>query len=123
MKHRTQPSRRDLLASSTAAAVVGATPVLGRRGESREVLKVGLVGCGGRGTGAAAQALRADPNTKLVALADAVAALLVDVRTDRERAFLPLIADQLKEELNIKAVRDAREQGGLLSLSVKPNLP
>ncbi len=52
-----------------------------------------------------------------------LAALLVDVRTDRERAFLPLIADQLKEELNIKSVRDAREQGGLLSLSVKPNLP
>jgi isoleucyl-tRNA synthetase len=52
-----------------------------------------------------------------------LAALLVDVPTDRERAFLPLIADQLKEELNIKAVRDAREQGGLLSLSVKPNLP
>ena len=71
MTHRTQPSRRDLLVSSTAAAVVGATPVLGRRGESKEVLKVGLIGCGGRGTGAAAQALRADPNTKLVALCDA----------------------------------------------------
>jgi predicted dehydrogenase len=34
-------------------------------------LKVGLVGCGGRGTGAAVQALRADPNVKLVALGDA----------------------------------------------------
>lgn len=75
MTHRAQPSRRDLLVSGTAAAaaVAGATPVLGRRGESREVLKVGLVGCGGRGTGAAAQALRADPNTRLVALADAFA--------------------------------------------------
>jgi predicted dehydrogenase len=34
-------------------------------------LKVGLVGCGGRGLGAAAQALTADANSKLVALADA----------------------------------------------------
>ena len=34
-------------------------------------LKVGLVGCGGRGTGAAAQALQADANVKLVALGDA----------------------------------------------------
>jgi predicted dehydrogenase len=34
-------------------------------------LRVGLVGCGGRGTGAAVQALRADPNVKLVALGDA----------------------------------------------------
>ena len=36
-------------------------------------LKVGLVGCGGRGTGAAAQALTADPNTELVAMGDAFA--------------------------------------------------
>ena len=34
-------------------------------------LKLGLVGCGGRGSGAALQALRADPNTELVAVADA----------------------------------------------------
>ncbi|MFO1486617.1 MAG: Gfo/Idh/MocA family oxidoreductase [Verrucomicrobiaceae bacterium] len=39
--------------------------------DSNETLKVGLIGCGGRGTGAAAQALTADYNTKLVALADA----------------------------------------------------
>ena len=52
-----------------------------------------------------------------------LAELLVDLRTDREREFLPLIADQLKEELNVKAVRDARGQGGLLIIAVKPNLP
>ena len=33
-------------------------------------LKVGLVGCGGRGSGAAAQALNAHPNNELTALAD-----------------------------------------------------
>jgi len=36
-----------------------------------DTLKVGLVGCGGRGTGAALQALKADENTVLWALADA----------------------------------------------------
>src|SRR3954470_13644346 len=36
-----------------------------------DTLKVGLIGCGGRGTGAAAQALNADPNVVLVAMADA----------------------------------------------------
>jgi myo-inositol 2-dehydrogenase / D-chiro-inositol 1-dehydrogenase len=41
------------------------------RGGKREVLRVGLVGCGGRGTGAAAQALRADGDTELVAMGDA----------------------------------------------------
>jgi predicted dehydrogenase len=34
-------------------------------------IKVGLVGCGGRGTGAAEQALTADSGTRLVAMADA----------------------------------------------------
>lgn len=34
-------------------------------------LKVGLIGCGGRGTGAAEQALNADPNVVLSAMADA----------------------------------------------------
>src|SRR5205823_3225457 len=34
------------------------------------VLRIGLIGCGGRGTGAAVQALRADPNTTLVAMGD-----------------------------------------------------
>ena len=36
-----------------------------------DVLKVGLIGCGGRGTGAAAQALKADRNVKLTAMGDA----------------------------------------------------
>jgi predicted dehydrogenase len=36
-----------------------------------DTLRVGLVGCGGRGTGAASQALHADPNVELVALGDA----------------------------------------------------
>lgn len=35
-----------------------------------DVLKIALVGCGGRGSGAAAQALMADPDTQLVAMAD-----------------------------------------------------
>jgi len=34
-------------------------------------LKIALVGCGGRGTGAAVQALKADDNVELVAMADA----------------------------------------------------
>ena len=36
-----------------------------------EVLKVGLIGCGGRGTGAATQALMADSRVKLTAMGDA----------------------------------------------------
>ena len=36
----------------------------------KPTLKVGLVGCGGRGTGAAAQALQADPDVVLTAMGD-----------------------------------------------------
>lgn len=36
-----------------------------------DTLKVGLIGCGGRGTGAAEQALNADPNVVLYGMADA----------------------------------------------------
>ena len=36
-----------------------------------DVIKIGLIGCGGRGTGATAQALSTSQNLKLVAMADA----------------------------------------------------
>lgn len=65
-------SRRHFLKTSSAAVVCGAIGVsVGRAQKSPgETLRVGLVGCGGRGTGAAAQALAADSNVKLVAMGD-----------------------------------------------------
>ena len=41
-----------------------------------DVIKIGLIGCGGRGSGAALNALGADPNTRLVAMGDAFADML-----------------------------------------------
>src|SRR5688572_18222759 len=65
-------SRRQFI--NTSAALT-APLALGSLAESRAqeaaTLRVGLVGCGGRGTGAAAQAMNADKNVKLVAMADA----------------------------------------------------
>jgi myo-inositol 2-dehydrogenase / D-chiro-inositol 1-dehydrogenase len=70
----TGASRRDFLATS-AVAVAGASlaalPSLGNvHAAGSDVLKIGLIGCGDRGTGAATQALNADPHTKLVAMGD-----------------------------------------------------
>jgi predicted dehydrogenase len=63
-------SRRTFLAASTAA--LGALSLArSAHAAGDDVLKIGLIGCGGRGSGAASQALRADPNVKLVALGDA----------------------------------------------------
>ncbi len=51
-------------------AATGLTvPLVHAAGSS--TIKLGLVGCGGRGSGAAEQALTADSNAKLVAMADA----------------------------------------------------
>jgi predicted dehydrogenase len=69
-------SRRQFLKASAATAVAGAAlsqlpTAAAARLQGRQILKIGLIGCGGRGTGAATQALRADPNVKLWAMADA----------------------------------------------------
>ena len=64
-------TRRDFLKTSAAAATalsLAAVPLV--HADGNDTLKVGLIGCGGRGTGAAAQALRADRNVKLWALGD-----------------------------------------------------
>jgi predicted dehydrogenase len=70
------PSRREFLKTSAVAGVTGT--LLSTFGsparvyaDGDEVIKVGLIGCGGRGTGAANQALRADPKARLVAMGDA----------------------------------------------------
>jgi len=68
------PSRRDFMKTTGLAAAAAAVPLsvpAGVHAAGSDVLKIGLVGCGGRGTGAAAQALRADPNVRLVAMGDA----------------------------------------------------
>jgi len=68
----TQTTRRNFLKTSAAAAMAGSLTI-GRSAHAAgdETLKVGLIGCGGRGTGAAANALNADENAKLIAMGDA----------------------------------------------------
>jgi len=63
-------TRRDFL---TTSAVLAGSLTTGVHAAGSDTLRVGLIGCGGRGTGAAAQALRADKNVKLVAMGDAFA--------------------------------------------------
>lgn len=54
----------------TAGAVVSGFPAIISAQSVTNAITVGLVGCGGRGTGAASQALRADDKAELVAVAD-----------------------------------------------------
>ncbi|MGA2032034.1 MAG: Gfo/Idh/MocA family oxidoreductase [Thermoguttaceae bacterium] len=72
--------RRDFLKASAllGGGILAGTAMLAGPGPlafgvhvgGSDVLRIGLVGCGGRGTGAAADALQADPNLRLVAMAD-----------------------------------------------------
>lgn len=57
-------------AGTLAATSALSFPMIGRSDTKPEALKLALVGCGGRGAGAANQALIAGYNTKLVAMAD-----------------------------------------------------
>jgi predicted dehydrogenase len=63
--------KRSSVAAASAAFVSSLSITRSAHAAGSDTLKVGLVGCGGRGTGAAAQALKADANTQLVALGDA----------------------------------------------------
>ncbi len=68
-------SRREFLKTSSTVALAGAiaAPHLlssARAASPGDTLKVGLIGCGGRGTGAAAQAMKADSNVELFAVGD-----------------------------------------------------
>jgi len=69
-------TRRNFLTSTSKAAMFGAMAapfVLRAKDEAKsnsETLKIGLVGCGGRGSGAAKQALMADPNVQLTAVGE-----------------------------------------------------
>ena len=64
-------SRRRFLQGSAAAVLAAPLIARGVHADGTDLLKVGLIGCGDRGTGAAAQALHADRNVKLWAMADA----------------------------------------------------
>jgi predicted dehydrogenase len=78
--HSTPPptlNRRQFLQESGLVALAGTlasnTFAAAPNTASPPLLRIGLIGCGGRGTGAAAQALAADPHTQLVAMSDGFA--------------------------------------------------
>jgi myo-inositol 2-dehydrogenase/D-chiro-inositol 1-dehydrogenase len=70
MDHTPQTDRRHFLASTLAASSLALSTGGVFAGKQSEILRVGLIGCGGRGTGAAKNILKSDPNVKLVAMAD-----------------------------------------------------
>jgi predicted dehydrogenase len=95
-------SRRDFLKSSSACVIAGALAgrAYGQKGVSPgETLRIGLIGCGGRGTGAANQALRGDPSVRLVAMGDAF--------EDRLQSSLETLSkqDEIADKIDVTKAR------------------
>ena len=95
-------TRRDFLKSSSVAVAGGAlasslsvTQAVYAAGD--DTVKFGLVGCGGRGTGAAGQAMNTSGPTKLVAMADAF-----DSQLQRS---LKILSKQHREKVDVPQER------------------
>jgi predicted dehydrogenase len=90
-------TRRKFL-KSTAALAGGALASKLTTGEvayagGSDIIRVGMIGCGGRNTGAAAQALTADPGTRLVAMCD--------IFMDRVKGKRRILKEQKKDQVTV----------------------
>jgi len=89
-------ARRAFLSSSAAlgaAAALGPIHAKASVPAAEKTLKVALIGCGGRGNGAAMNAAKADPNLKITVLADLFA--------DKVEASKNILGRRLKERLEV----------------------
>jgi predicted dehydrogenase len=90
-------SRREFIGRTALLAGAVAVPaILSSRASAADAgtLRVGLIGCGGRGSGAAANALKADPNVILTAMGDAFGDSLQKAFTSLKTT--PEIADKVQ---------------------------
>src|SRR5262245_31580065 len=74
MKKQSGITRRELLRNTAAASATVAVAGLGANfafAQGSDKIRVGLIGCGGRGTGAAGDCVNHSPNVELVVMGDA----------------------------------------------------
>ncbi|MEZ6121765.1 MAG: Gfo/Idh/MocA family oxidoreductase [Planctomycetaceae bacterium] len=97
------PSRRDFLKTSTTAAAVGGSllsslsAVQAAHTSYDETIRLGMIGCGGRCTGAADQAMNTEGPTKLIAMCDAF--------EDRLQGSLKTLQRQHKDKVDVPEER------------------
>jgi predicted dehydrogenase len=108
--HRTgETTRRDFLKTSAAAATL-AVLAGNVHAEGSDVIKVGLIGCGGRGSGAADNVLHAAPGVKIVAIGDAFADR---AQSCRQKILKDAEKDEVKKLGNSVDLPDSRVFVGL----------
>jgi len=87
-------SRRDFLKTSAAVPVAALSVLVDGRGvfaAGSDIIRVGMIGCGGRSTEAATQAMNADKGARLVAMAD----IVKDRIHEKRKALKEKYADQV----------------------------
>ena len=120
-------SRRDFLKSTSGAlagaALAGAIGARAYAGESNTI-KIALVGCGGRGTGAASNALSTKGPTKLVALSDVFEQRIANSFKNLSKSFSKQIDVPTDRQFlgmgGYKKAIDAVSPGGLVILATPP---
>jgi len=120
-------SRREFL-KQTSGALAGAAlaGAIGARAYAAEqnMIKVALVGCGGRGTGAAVEALSTKGPTRLVAMADVFASRLQTSLKSLSKRFARQVDVPEERQLpgldGYKKAIDAVAPGGVILLATPP---
>lgn len=97
--HSENKTNRRSFLQKTGAAFIGGTITMNLANPSRafgakkDTLKIALIGCGGRGTGAALQALKADP--------DVVITMMADIFSDRLEESYNALVDELPDKVKV----------------------
>ncbi|GGZ16425.1 oxidoreductase [Echinicola pacifica] len=118
-------NRRDFLKTTalvTGGAMVSPFTLPGAYAAGSDEIKVALIGCGGRGTGAAFQAFGTDKNIKLVAMADAFRdrldssyeALSKKIGTEK------VVVSEDKKFVGFDAYKDAIKEADVVLLATPP---
>ena len=121
------PSRRDFLKQTSGvlagAALAGAITMRAHAAE-QNTIKVVLVGCGGRGTGAAVNALSTQGPTKLVAVADVFSSRMATSLKSISQHFAPQVDVPADRQFlgmdGYKKAIDLIAPGGVVILATPP---
>lgn len=89
-------TRRDFAKAGAAASFAILTARSGIAQNNTDTIRIGLIGCGGRGGGAVMDCLRGNENVKLVAMADAFEDKVKHKRREMERSEDPAIKPKIE---------------------------
>lgn len=128
MSKKPIPSRRDFLKSTGAVAAATVLPNLAHSSvhiQGSDTIQIALVGCGGRGTGAAANALSTKHGpTKLVAMADAFQDRLEGSHKNLSKTFFDQFAVPAERQFlgldAYKKAMDCLRPGDVVILTTPP---